>query len=167
MMMLNGTELKASTVLQAMVEGLLKSKDDPKFTVEMGTFGHVKNQLCYGCAATLTLTEMFGDGRPASEIMLSYAKTPINPLEYVEARLSDVLPLNPSSTQDSLPTYELCDLERAIDDVRTGEVSSLIYFLTGRYDEPFDGRWKLGDENWEEQIPEIERTIAEMIAAGY
>ena len=166
MMMLNGTELKASIVLQAMVTGLLKAKNDSNFVVKMRTYGYVKDQLCYGCAATLTLVEMFGEGRSASELMLGYVNTPVAQPHLVEAHLSDVLQLEPLEVQDSSP-INLKKLERAIDSARTGKVSLLIGILTGRYDESFDDRWNLEDDNWEKCIPIVEVTIAEMIAAGY
>ena len=165
-MMLNETQLKASVVLQAMVTGLLKSKDDPNFTVTMATYGTVKNKLCYGCCATLALAEMFGEGQLASELMLSNVSPQFNPSHPVYFYLSSVLQFDASNGQDSFP-IDLRDLERAVNNTRKGHVSELIEFLTGEVNESFDRRWNLNDHDWEEQLPEIERTIAEMIAAGY
>ena len=160
MMMLNGTELKTSTVLQAMVTGLLKSKDDRNFTVDMSTFGTVENQLCYGCCATVALAEMFGRGRSISEIMLKYreefypeADRPTSASAY--AYLSSYLQL------------QLKSLEDAINSARLGDVSELIAFLTSEVNKSFDDRWILCTENWEEQLSNVKATIAEMIAAGY
>ena len=166
MMMLNGTELKASIVLQAMVAGLLKSKNDTGFVVDMSSFGCVKNQLCYGCAATLTLTEMFGNGKSASEIMLSNVKAQADSLEVVPVYLSAFIQSEPSSTQDSLP-IDLTQLEQAVDYARIGAVSSLIELLTGEFNNSFNHRWYLDSDNWEEKLPVVKATIAEMIAAGY
>ena len=165
--MLGIASLKPSIVLQAMVTGLLKSKDDPNFVVKMETFGSIENKLCYGCCATLALAEMFGEGRSASELMLGHFSTQSNRSDFAYAHLPDVLQFKPSSTQDSLPIGDLKKLERAVDFARLGEVLALIKFLTGDFDESFDGRWKLNDEDWEEQIPIIKATIAEMAAAGY
>ena len=164
--MLDTKNLKTSTVLQAMVTGLLKSKDDPNFVVKMSTFGHVKEQLCYGCCATLALAEMFGEGLSASELMLGHFRTQSDQSDSIEAYLSDVLQLEPSSGQDPL-SIDLEDLESLVDSVRLGDVSFLIKFLTGIDNESFDDRWLLEDEDWEEQLPVVESTIAEMIAAGY
>ena len=166
--MLDTANLKASIVLKAMVKGLLKSKNDPDFTVAMGTFGHVRDygSLCCGCCAAVALTEMFGDGKSASEMMLGYAKTRSDQPNSGYAPLSNVLQLEPSSGQDSLP-INLKKFERAIDYARKGAVSSLIEFLTGELNESFDYRWHLDNQNWEECIPIVEATIAEMAAAGY
>ena len=168
-MTLNRTELKTSTVLQAMVTGLLKSKDDRNFTVDMSTFGTVENQLCYGCCATVALAEMFGRGRSVSEIMLKYreefhpeADRPTSAYAY----LSSYLQLELSSAQDSLP-IDIKSLEDAINSARLGDVSELIAFLTSEVNKSFDDRWILCTENWEEQLSNVKATIAEMIAAGY
>jgi hypothetical protein len=173
--MLELSSLKSSTVLSAMVTGLLKAKNDSRFTVEMASFGHVENNLCYGCAATLALAEMYGKGQLISDMMLAYAKTQADqPSAFVYARLSDVcthlsdvLSLDPSSTQDFLSINELYDLENAVDKARTGRISWLIKFLTGEENTSFDKRWILETDNWEEQLPKVEATIAEMAAAGY
>jgi hypothetical protein len=58
--MSNSEMLRPSTVLSAMVAGLLNSKKDSRFVIEMSSFGHVKNEICYGCAASAALVEMFG-----------------------------------------------------------------------------------------------------------
>jgi hypothetical protein len=166
MMMLNGTELKASTVLQAMVTGLIKSQDDPDFRVKMATFGRIEDQLCHGCAANLALAEMFGGGRSASELMFGYAKTLNYKSNYIHANLSAVIKLEPLDVQDSSP-IDIKELECNVDFARLGDVSLLIFFLTGELNKSFDGRWLLEDEDWEEQLPEVEATIAEMIVAGY
>ena len=173
MMTLNGTQLKASTVLQAMVTGLLKSKDNSNFVLKMRTFGYVENKLCYGCCATLALAEMFGKGRSASEMMLGYAENQPDWPKYVYAYLSDVIKLEPLDVQDPSPIdilehlNQLKYLERAVDLARQGEVSRLIGLLIGELNESFNDRWDLEDEDWEEQLPVVESTIAEMIAAGY
>ena len=164
MMMLNETELKASIVLQAMVSGLLKSKDDPNFIVEMKAYGYVKKNLCYGCCSTVTLAEMFGKGQLASELMFDIAKH--QPSLSPGFCLSSVLQLEPSSGQDSLP-IDLRSLERTVDSARKGGVSSLIAFFTGEINGSFDYRWLLEDDNWEEQLPIVEETIAEMREVGY
>ena len=165
-MIINGTELKASIVLQAMVTGLLKSKDDPDFVVKMETFGKVKNNLCYGCCATLTLVQMFGKGQSASEIMLGYVNNQTDQPNSGYAHLADVVELEPSSGYNSL-RIKLLYLESAVEMARRGDVSSLIKFLTGESNKSFNDRWCLDNENWEEQLPVVNETIAEMIAAGY
>ena len=164
--MLDFENLKASDVLQAMVTGLQKSKNDPDFVVKMETFGKVKNNLCYGCCATLTLAEMFGKGQSASELMLGFIKTSVDDSGFAYAFLSDVIPLEPLIAQDSLP-ITLENLEEAVDKARMGSVSWLIRLLTGKKNASFDRRWYLRSDNWEEKLPDVEVTIAEMIAAGY
>jgi hypothetical protein len=166
MMMPNGTELKASDVLQAMVTGLLKSEDNPNFIVKMTAYGYVEGELCYGCCATLALAEMFGEGKSVSELMFDYAKAHAYRQNFVYAHLSDVIQSEPSSGQDSLP-IDFKKIESLVDSVRLGDVSPLIKFLTGKDDESFDDRWYLNDRNWKECIPTIKATIVEMIAAGY
>ena len=165
-MMPNRTPLKPSIVLSAMVAGLLKSEDDPLFRVDMGTFGEVLREICYGCAATLTLAEMFGKGKSASEMMLGHVKAHPNRSEGFEAVLSDVIKSDASIPQDSLPV-DLSELEFAVNNARIGYVSVLIEILTGKKDSSFDDQWHLGSENWKGQLPVVEATIAEMIKAGY
>ena len=168
--MLEMSSLKPSIVLSAMVTGLLKSKNDPLFEVDMGTFGKVGKEICYGCCATLTLAEMFGKGKSASELMLGYAKTHFNhpnSAHLPDTHLSNVIALEPSSTQNSFSIDELYELEQAVNSVRLGFVSPLIKFLAGEFNTSFDRRWFLTNQNWENCIPEIEATIAEMIKAGY
>ena len=164
--MLDIASLKASIVLKAMVAGLLKSKNDTGFVIEMTTYGCVENNLCYGCAATVTLAEMFGGRRSASEMMLGYVKAPSDQPKSGYAYLSEVISLESSSVQESLP-ITLRSLERAVNNARQGEVSRLIELLTGEFNESFDGQWSLGSGNWEEKLPVVEATIAEMIVAGY
>ena len=165
--MLEISNLKPSIVLSAMVAGLLKSKDDPLFKINMGTFGEVKNDLCYGCCATVALTEIFGKGRSISEVMLVHAKAHAYWPGCSYTPLSEILPLEPSNVQSSLSIDKLRNLEVAVDNARKGLVSLLIHFLTGDLETSFDRRWHLDDEDWEGQLPEVERTIAEMIVAGY
>ena len=154
--MLDIASLKASDVLQAMVTGLLKSDSDPLFRVNMGTYGEVKHEICYGCCSTLVLAEMFGKGKLASEIMLGYS----NDSGFTDTPLSQVFELESFSTN-------LKKLERVVNNARSGYVSRLIEFLTGEFNESFDGRWELRTDDWKEQLPVVEATIVEMIAAGY
>ena len=154
--MLDIASLKASDVLQAMVTGLLKSDSDPLFRVNMGTYGEVKHEICYGCCSTLVLAEMFGEGKLASEIMLGYS----NDSGFTDTPLSQVFELESFSTNFK-------KLERVVNSARRGYVSWLIYFLTGKQDNSFNGRWFLKTDDWKEQLPIVERTIVEMIAAGF
>ena len=170
--MLDFASLKASDVLQAMVTGLLKSDSDPLFRVDMGTFGEVKHEICYGCCSTLVLAEMFGKGKLASEIMLGYS----NDSGFTDTPLSKVLQADDSGFTDTplsqvfeLESFStnLKKLERVVNNARLGYVSRLIEFLTGEFNESFDGRWELRTDDWKEQLPIVEATIAEMIKAGY
>ena len=165
--MLDFASLKASDVLQAMVSGLLKSKDDPLFEVNMGTFGTVKKEICYGCCATVALAEIFGKGKSASEMMLAYVKTLNEQPDFIDAYLSNVIELEPSSVQGSLTLDELENLECSVNYARVGYVSQLIKVLTGEIHESFNCRWCLDSHNWEKQLPVVQATIAEMIKAGY
>jgi hypothetical protein len=178
--MLDVANLKPSDVLQAMVNGLLKTKSDPLFEVDMGTFGMVKQEICYGCGASVALAEMFGTGQSASELMrnlVALGETPpIDPLglssgPYFSTPLSDCIDLKPSYREklESIGT-DLYKLERVVNNVRLGDVTLLICLLLNKTDESFDDfddRWSLGTDNWEKQLPEVEKTIAEMREAGY
>jgi hypothetical protein len=171
MITLNETQLKPSIVLSAMVTGLLKSKVDANFRVKMETFGTVENSLCYGCAATLTLAEIFGEGSLASEMMINYAKTQAcqrgyDEVSFSDVNLPDVIRSETLNAQDSW-SVDIEHLECALDSARRGNATQLIAFCTGEENTSFDHRWLLETDNWEEQIPKIEATIAEMIAAGY
>ena len=175
--MLDIASLKPSHVLQAMVNGLLKTKSDPLFEVDMGTFGTVKKEICYGCGASVALAEMFGKGQSASELMrnlVALGETPpIDPLglssgPYFSTPLSDCIDLNPSD-REKLETGEtyLYKLERAVNSARLGAVSRLIEMLLNKTEESFDDRWFLGTDSWERQLPEVEKTIAEMRKVDY
>ena len=163
--MLDIASLKPSHVLQAMVNGLLKTKSDPLFEVDMGTFGTVKKEICYGCGASVALAEMFGKGKLVSELMLDYVRT--HPHRSHSAQLSTVIALEPSRTKDSFSINQLYDLEKAVNSARLGEVVPLIKLLTGEVNSSFNGRWSLNNENWEKRLPIVADTIAEMAAAGY
>jgi hypothetical protein len=68
----NTETLKASTVLAAMVAGLKRSKNDPYFRLDNSIGDVVGLGMSYGHISTLTLTEMFGQGRLASELMFQF-----------------------------------------------------------------------------------------------
>jgi hypothetical protein len=176
--MLNPEMLKPSTVLAAMVSGAIKSRNDPHFTAAMKEvsrgqtipFDEIYNKCIYNkCIVTVTLVEIFGQGKSPSELMLDYSKTPSNQSNFMEAYLRNVIELDPLSIKDSLSINKLEILEQGIDLAQVGEVSELIDLLTGELTqetESFDGRWSLEDENWEEQISVVQSTIVDMIAIG-
>lgn len=180
--MLDPKNLKPSTVLEAMINGLLKSKADPLFVIDMSSYGHVEeNDFCYGCCASVALVDMFGGGKSPSELMLAYSHAKsarytnisnvieLNSiyqstlLEYgeIDTKISNAIELNSNSTPINLE-----ELEIAIDGARRGEVSILIRFLTGVVNRSFDRWWNLENHNWEEQLPKVKLAIARMIDTG-
>ncbi len=46
--------MKASEIVQAMVDGLKKEW----VTIDMGSYGHTKKGICYGCAATNAICQI-------------------------------------------------------------------------------------------------------------
>ena len=155
--MLDPKNLKPSTVLEAMINGLLKSKTDPLFVIDMSSYGHVEKNFCYGCCASVALVDMFGGGKSPSELMLPYSHA--KSARYTN--ISNVIELNSTPMPINLE-----ELEIAIDSARRGEVSILIRFLTGVVNRSFDRWWNLENHNWEEQLPKVKLAIARMIDTG-
>jgi hypothetical protein len=152
--MLDPKNLKPSTVLEAMINGLLKSKTDPLFTIDMDSYGHIEDGICYGCVASVALADMFGAGQSASELMFAYSLR--RAARYTN--LSNII-------EFSTP-MDLEELEMAVDSARKGEVSKLIQFLTGEVNRSFDRFWHLENHNWEQQLPKIRLMITRMVAVG-
>ena len=58
--------MTAKEIIMAMVEGLRH----PSCVVGMGTFGSVKEGICYGCIATITIARIYGIGKLDEETTL-------------------------------------------------------------------------------------------------
>jgi hypothetical protein len=179
---MNFKTLRPSTVLAAMVEGLKESKSDPHFFPYMSLNEYVEGCICYGSPQSVALAKMFGAGKSASELMLSHAETG----NHRFIRMSAIL------STDDFSYDHLSTLEHTIDFARRGEVSCLISSLSylkdkkpnelGFFDAKwdfmsdkwkvddlnysFDTRWYLKEDNWEKQLPIVQETSVEMIAAG-
>lgn len=155
-------ELKASDILQAMVDGLLDNSKDDKFSVDMGTFGDVRaGGFCFGCAANAALSNLSGQlySSLVSESDSSY---------------SPITKIFPPYSNDYMS-----DLESAIDEARQGNVFTLIYFMTNAdfWDESdsstyndswfsWDNLFSLETDDWESQIHAVLEVISEMKASG-
>jgi hypothetical protein len=157
-----GTRLKASIVLQAIVEGLKDSQKDPTFKLDMTTFGKVTDLECCGCASTVALFKLFGKEETVSQFMRSFLEDDDREdLEWYEEAFI-IVKLRKILEQTQYP-----DLPYRIDLARKGKVSALILIFGHADIEDWDNLWKLENNNWKEQIPKIEMAIAEMRVAGY
>jgi hypothetical protein len=154
--MIDFSKLKPSDCLQAMIDGLRENAADPKFRVDMESFGHVdinregKATICFGCAATCTIAKL--QGHLYSEFAL------------------EVDGGEPTTSYHHIfKSPEIGAFEKAIDAARTGSMSRLFGFLRVDPDVAY-GQWEarfyLDTDDWEEQIPDVERVIKQMRETG-
>jgi hypothetical protein len=134
-----------SAALQAMVNGLRKQSKRSDFKIDMGTFGDAYGGVCYGCAATCALQEISG----------------------IDFTLENMLWHNlPYATPFS--GQEISDFEDVIDAARSGYLLPLFTFfhLHPIHNRGYPRRFNLDTDNWEEQLPEVEKLIAELKEKG-
>lgn len=151
---------KPSQALEAMVDGLLASKDNPNFRAEMDTYGDAYEQadgpLCFGCAATCTLQQLAG------------ARFTPDSIRRTQSRAEVV----------GVPAFRLGSFEHVMNSARRGKMHALLRFFdyydprvapSDYYDPsvtPSDGKFCLKTDDWEAQLPAVRAVIKEMKEAG-
>ena len=186
--------LKPSTVLTAMIEGLKKSKTDPKFILNQACNGAIVSGMICSNISSLVLVEMFGQGRTISDLMTQFVETKhgkaytpkavyeidiIGDLLLGGVDITEMLNnnlINYQTDEKTAPIYRLSNFREEVFAASEGAVSWLIAFIMGdlladnfseeKLNTSYDGRWNLKNDDWEGQLPVVELTIIEMIAAG-
>jgi hypothetical protein len=96
-------KMKPSEIVMAMVNGLKNAH----YNVHMDTFGDYKDGICFGCAATNTICEIFQKKFTIDNILGRKSRADFLECDYVF----------------------LCDFEEAIDLLRRGNAKSFLHTL--------------------------------------
>jgi hypothetical protein len=145
---------KPSIALKAMVAGLRKTIKRSTFVVDMGTFGSTRRvnrlddlqhhktkkiakaimskEICFGCASTCTIQEL---------TKKNFTKKTI---------------------RDRHTNFELLEqreFELAMDSARQGRLMCLFQFCGVRESSWFDDHFFLNNQNWVDQLGEVEKVI--------
>ncbi len=143
------TNNRPSEALEAMVRGLYKYKDNPKFIIKVSTYGDAEGSICYGCMATCTIQELANKDLLPENIINGYDRA-----NYL-----------------GFDSDQLRDFEWVIDDARSGKLAPLWLFYFshdgGEFISQFESRWYMRTCNWEDEIPKVKRVIKELKEAGY
>lgn len=139
---------KPSDAIRAMIDGLRASKTWDRFHVDMGSYGKNIGVTCYGCAATCAIQQATG-------IMFHW-----NGIAQPSLRASKV-----NVTLDDLSEFEI-----AIDAFRRGAVEWIFrYYEILPEDTPRlygSESWALHGNDWEDELPLVEKYLEKVIAAG-
>lgn len=128
---------KAWRAVQAMVDGLNKSKTRLDFFIDMDTYGHHVGPVCFGCAATCTIQEV------AKKKLRFYS---IGSHLDRKKRSKSLGICNP---QDQ------AEFESAINQLRCGDVFCLFGYLDIGYDKIPDQYYQLpvlSTDNWKDHL---------------
>jgi hypothetical protein len=142
---------KPSEALEAMIKGLRKYSRRKNFEVNMSHFGGSSEGICFGCAATCTVQQI---------INKDFTPTTIESAAIRSIALDVV--------KDDLDRFEY-----AIDNARSGMMGSLFRYFSiniNAFDfdtELLDPGFKLGTDNWTEQLPKVRNYIKKIKALGY
>lgn len=135
---------KPSEALEAMVKGLIKQSKRKTFRIDFHTFGDSEyntlgKKICFGCAATCTLQEIFKSNFPSNSIDNNYNRAKF---------------LN-------IDIKELSEFERAIDCVRKATLYELFdFFNIAEYpDHLLYTNFYLTSSSWKRQLPEVRKFI--------
>lgn len=146
---------KPSQVIDAMIHGLQKAADDPEFRFDMLTFGDVREDICYGCAATCAVQELYGI-RFTPEQYLKTAQTGQKGTYCHIAVLGD----------SDIPEFEYM-----IDSLRSGHLADLLRYcliapdLTNARWRALCSRWEavyLNEDDWQAQVPLMQEICQEL-----
>lgn len=140
---------KPSDALQAMVDGLLAQSKREDFKIEMESYGEINDHgtICFGCAATCAIQQIAMKNLPIRyEIERRSFRA-----EYLE-----------------LGYRELAFFERAINFARIGDLFFIFQFynLEKEFDNIFNGSYFLDNDNWKDELPKVEKLIAELKSKG-
>lgn len=90
--------IKPSEAVFAMVEGLKYYREQENFKIKMSSYGEVKDKVCFGCAATCAVQYLYKHN----------------------FTLEEIGSLTNQANALNLDKRELCNLEIAIEDLRSG-----------------------------------------------
>lgn len=111
--------LTPKQVIMAMVDGL----KNPKTKIKMNTFGYQEGGVCYGCAATNTLCQIFDINDPVG--WLPVVK---------DSEVLDTCSITPGFRLSAPKLYEITEdimnFENAIDYLRRGDLLSANFALS-------------------------------------
>lgn len=133
--------------VEAMIRGLRSSESWDHFALDMSTFGRIKGEICFGCAATCTLIQL-------SEKELSEVDFKGHIINLLSSR-------HRAQGLGFISTDELSDFEDAIDEFRCGHVQYLGDFYGVEMPE-VDELWYLDTKNWKSELPKIESYLEKL-----
>lgn len=141
---------KPSNAIKAMIEGLRTQSKRPDFKIRMSTFGsqHPNEKVCYGCAATCTLQQLTGINFVADTGRSMIEDT------YTRAEVLKVRHKDLDKFEDAIDEFRLCELDPIF-----------AYFGVEKPLIRVHG-WSLQTDDWQEQIPEIEKYVKKLIKLG-
>jgi hypothetical protein len=134
---------KPSQAVQAMLDGMRASAQWKNFGISMSTFGGSFNEMCYGCAATCAVYQIFEEVPTAENIMERHHTF-------------------------NVVAEDLSRFEMAIDAFRFGRLEYLFQYFGVDVSLviPYECRIQLYVNNWKNQVEEIEKIISELKLAG-
>ncbi len=140
---------KVSAAIIAMCDGLVEQDKRPDFAVNMNYFGMrpmSRTDLCYGCAATCAAQKLSGVNLTAGHIAVAKWRAQAMHLD-----------------EDDLEKFET-----AIDKFRRGYVRDLFNYFdaTPLAELSSDEEWRLTNDSWERQLPEIRQYAAKLERLG-
>ena len=110
--------LTPKQVIMAMVDGL----KNPKTKISMSTFGYQENGVCYGCAATNALCQLFGIQNPVGWL-------PSLNDDKVQEPCSRTPGFRISASKLNEITEDIMDFENAVDYLRRGDLDAANFAL--------------------------------------
>lgn len=127
---------KPSQAVRAMIDGLRRQSNREGFEIDMDTFGQVSREVCFGCAATCAVQEIYGDLGADYDFSLTHYR----------AKMWGI-------NQSDLEQFEF-----AIDNLRSGWDGVLFgYFGLEKPDYDIEELPCLHNGDWEEGLPAYER----------
>ena len=149
---------KPSTALRYMVIGLKRIRKQKNFNLKMVDYLYIKDEVCFGCVATCTMQVLAG-------VDITNNVT-----------LENDGPILSKNRAKMFGVYEteLKVFEQSIDEARAGRLLYLFEFC-GAYSRYFGFSerkqysredWYLGSDDWEEQLPDVQKTIQELRLLG-
>lgn len=135
-----------SQALTAMVKGLQEADADPTREIDMNTFGEMRYEMCYGCAATNTLFHLSG----------------VDPVAWNLEWIND-----PDDSRFTANVWEkitkedqviLSAFELVMDEARKGSVVPLAAFFNvpySEYDTWPEPNWRLLNSTWHTQLDKV------------
>lgn len=136
---------KYSDAIRAMIDGLKKQSAREDFVIIMSTYGEFSDNVCYGCAATCAIQGLSGKNFKGGEIDDEDSRS-----DYLDVDFDDMI-----------------EFELRIDNFRLGYDAPLKAFYNLENIEFPQPNWSLTTDNWQEELPKVEKYLKEVIKLGY